>query len=72
MRQREIDALKGKARGVVTGPQAETTTSRAESLPGPEIRVAAEPGEIETPPADDVPPLSISADDANLTGERGS
>lgn len=72
MRQREIDALKGKSRDIATVPQAETAPSPTEPLPGPENPVAAEPSEIETPPVDDVPLPSVSANDAELAGAGGS
>ncbi len=72
MRQREIDALKGNGRDVVTGPQAETSASQTEPLPDPEKPVAAEPMETETPTTDDVPPRSVSNKDADLTGARRS
>lgn len=72
MRQREIDALKGKDMGVATGPQAETTPSSTEPLLGPEIPVAAEPTEIETPTADGLPPRSVSTNDPDLRGAEGS
>lgn len=66
MRQREIDALKGKVSDVAAGPQAEMTVPQAEPLPDPEMPVAGEPMEIETPSADDLPPPSASIDDADL------
>jgi phospholipid-binding lipoprotein MlaA len=66
MRQREIDALKGKGRDVVAGPRTGTTASQTGPLPDPEIPIAGEPMEIETPSADDLPPLSVSTNDADL------
>ena len=60
MRQREIDALKGKGRDVVADSSAETMASPTERLPDAETPVAVEPRKIETPPADDMPPLSVN------------
>ena len=61
MRQREIDALKGKSRdAVVAAPQAETTVRPDEPLSGPAIPLAGEPTGTETPKADDMPSLSAS------------
>lgn len=72
MRQREIDALKGKGRDIATVPQAETTPSPTEPLPDPEIHVPAEPIETETSTAADMPPLSVGTNDAESRGARGS
>lgn len=53
MRQREIDALKGKGGNVATVPPAETTPGPAEPVSGSEKPVAAEPMATETPEAVD-------------------
>lgn len=57
MRQREIDALKGKRGDVVTAPQAATAAGQTAPLPDTETPVTGEPAEIETPTAEDAPPL---------------
>lgn len=57
MRQREIDALKGKGGDVVTAPQAATAASQTGPLPDPETPVTGGAAEIETPTAEDAPPL---------------
>lgn len=66
MRQREIDALKGKGSDVAAGPPAESTASQTEPSPDPGIPIIGEPMGIETPSADDLPPLSVSTNDADL------
>lgn len=66
MRQREIDALIGKSSDVAAGPQTEPTATPTEPLPGPETPIAGESVEIETPPADNLPPLAVEPDGADL------
>lgn len=52
MRQREIDALKGKGSDVTAASQADTLVGQAETSPVPEAPAAGEPVDIETPTAD--------------------
>ena len=53
MRQREIDALKGKGRGAAADRPIEPTVPLAEPLPDPEPPAAGEPVEIEAPATHD-------------------
>jgi phospholipid-binding lipoprotein MlaA len=66
MRQREIDALKGKGRDAASIPQAEPTVRQTEPLPDPDTPLAGEPVDIETPAAEDLPPPPASSNDLDL------
>ena len=66
MRQREIDALKGKSSDVAADPHAKITIRQTEPVPDPEMPIAGEPTQIETPSADARPSLSVSTDDVDL------
>lgn len=56
MRQREIDALKGRVSDVPAGPQAGPITGQTGSLPGSGTPAAGQPVDIGTPAADGPPP----------------
>lgn len=55
MRQREIDALKGKVSDVATGPRAGAVISPVEPSPVPGLPVAGDSVDVETPTAEDLP-----------------
>ncbi len=61
MRQREIDALKGRIPAVTAVPPVEappaTAAPQADPLPDPETPVVEAPADLETPPAGDPPQL---------------
>ncbi|MBU0824583.1 MAG: VacJ family lipoprotein [Alphaproteobacteria bacterium] len=60
MRQREIDALRGRIPDVIAAPPVEAPLESAapqtDSLPDQEIPVVEAPADIETPPVGDPPP----------------
>lgn len=71
MRQREIDALKGKRHDVAAGVQvvptvglAEPVSGAAEPLADPEMSTIGVPMATETPTTDEVPSLSVSTEGA--------
>ncbi|GGJ37690.1 ABC transporter [Sphingopyxis bauzanensis] len=57
MRQREIDALKGRIPDVIAAPPVEPAVRQADTLPDQETPIVEAPADIETPPAGDMPPL---------------
>lgn len=66
MREREIDALKGKGSDIPVSPEDKTTIRSTEPLPTPAIPTDGEPTEIDTPFPDDVPPLSHNVSNTDL------
>ena len=56
MRQREIDALKGKVSGVTADPTAEPDITQTDPLPEREMPIVEAPVDIDAPPADKLPP----------------
>lgn len=57
MRQREIDALKGRIPAVTAAPPVEPVAAQTDPLPDQEIPIVGAPVDIETPPAGDLPHL---------------
>ena len=57
MRQREIDALRGRIPAVTGVPTVEPAVPQADTLPGQETPIVEAPADIETPPAGDLPQL---------------
>ena len=57
MRQREIDALRGRIPAVTAVPPVEPAVPQADTLPDQETPIVEAPADIETPPAGDLPQL---------------
>lgn len=57
MRQREIDALRGRIPAVIAVPPVEPAVPQADTLPDQETPIVEAPADIETPPAGDLPQL---------------
>jgi phospholipid-binding lipoprotein MlaA len=57
MRQREIDALRGRVPAVTAVPPVEPAVPQADTFPDQETPIVEAPADIETPPAGDLPPL---------------
>ena len=57
MRQREIDALRGRIPAVTAVPPVEPAVPQADTLPGQGTPIVEAPADIETPPAGDLPQL---------------